>query len=194
MPNTSRSKEPIQRRGLTFSNIAQGIIAISSTLIVLQLWIAKDTFQQDHDWNRRHYAAEIMKDWNEDVGKHKDAVLKAFPDFLDKTKRKPILREAALKIYEATDTDRELFELRNHIVAMFNYLEYIASAYRNGVADRSMIKEAFDGVIKLWYSYFKAFIDICEERVGFRPWEPINALILEWETQQQPTPRGYTGQ
>jgi hypothetical protein len=211
MPAARQEKIPnesTQRRIAIFSNITQVIIAISSTLIVVQIWIAKDAIQQnkdilrqnteilqqDHDWNRRHYAAEIMKNWNEDVGKHKDAVLKAFPDFLDKTKRKPILREKAIEIYEATEKDKELFELRNHMVAMFNHLEYIASVYRNGVADRPMIKDAFDGVIKLWYNYFKTFIDISEERVGFRPWEPINNLIIDWEAQQQPAPRNYTGQ
>lgn len=215
MHNASRSKAVNMSGGeaaIRLSTIAQFITAVASALIVIQVWIAHDALkigqgtlrhnyealQQNHELNRRHYASEMMKDWNDNAGKHKDAILKEFPDLLDKKNTKPLSREKALAIYGAIygndAKDKELFELRNHIIAMFNYFEYIASAYFNGVADQLMIEETFDGVIKLWYNYFKAFIDVAEEKVGFRPWQPINDLIIHWEAKKNKPPRRNTGE
>ena len=66
-----------------------------------------------HRWNRLHFAAEMIRDWEERSSKHKAAIESAFPKLFNKegpmSARPPLTPEEARLIYFSTERDGSPF-------------------------------------------------------------------------------------
>jgi hypothetical protein len=162
------------------------ITAIGSVGTLVGAWLVYRTLQANHDWQRRQYAIDIVRDWNKNTNGHSFAIEDAFPGIrdIDKTTGKvnEISKERAKKIYVSNPTtDKADFELRFHIIQLLNYLEYVVTAYNSKVADEAVIVEAMKNPIVRWVIILNNFLDVVEMCEGYQPWGPLRATVKDWE-------------
>jgi hypothetical protein len=151
-----------------------------SALFILQ------TLKSNHDWQRRQYALDILRDWNKNTNESGHAVEKAFPGIrdIDKTTGRvnEISKDRAKRIYISNpESDGEDFALRCHIIQLLNYLEYVVTAYNSNVADEEVVLSGLKTPIIRWVTILANFLDIVEMCEGFQPWAPLRQTVKEWE-------------
>jgi hypothetical protein len=150
--------------------------------VIAAIW----TLRRNHDWNRRHYAATMVVDWNDKTAAHRKAIESLRPGLIDKDKSSEVVIELteqdARRIYCSDPViDHDLWSLRFHFVELLNHLESIAVAYHDGVGDRAMIAQSFRSVLISWRHVLRKFIDVVEEKRGYKPWRPYIELVDGWE-------------
>lgn len=150
---------------------------------IVSLYVAIHEIKSNHDWNRRHYALEMMRTWNEATEPHKMALEKAYPGLYDDPPASDFSLEEARKIYN----DSSRLDLQIHIVAMMNHLEYISQVYLKNVGDQDVIKESFKKTMIRWHRALKNWITVFVKHRGYNAWQPYVDLIIKWEQEESTT-------
>lgn len=162
---------------------------------------------QQHEWYRRHFAVEMIREWNNHSKTHKAAIENAYPQlFRDEGQREArprIDKEEARRIYfsikddgtgDPTKTvstngsddptkivDSARWETRNHCIALLNYFEFVASAWENQVADRQMLEDSFKKTILRWHHDLEEFMTVMAKTRQYEPWPPLQRVVAQWK-------------
>jgi hypothetical protein len=160
--------------------------AIGSLGTLVSAWLILLTLKSNHDWQRRQYALDLLRDWNANTNDHSQAIEKAFPGIrdVDKTTGKvtEISKERAKKIYTSDPVkDENDFLLRFHIIQLLNYLEFVVASYNVNVADEEVIMSTMKNPIVRWATILNNFLDVVEMCEGYQPWGPLRKAIKDWE-------------
>lgn len=197
----------ILRTWLTVGGLVVSAIALAS---------AAYGISQQHEWNRRQFAVEMMREWNNQSSLHKAAIEKAYPDlFRDEgplQSRPRISSTEARLIYFSTPdedptkavnptgekptkdiqptkiVDPMRWEIRNHCIALFNYFEFVAAAWENQVADRRMIEDSFKKTILRWHRDLEEFMILIKNTRGYEPWQPLQRVVAQWKADDAKHP------
>jgi hypothetical protein len=164
------------------------------------LEVAGSSLRDQYEWNRRHYAIEMLREWNTQTAVHKAALECAYSELysapgwkMDVTEARA-LYFAECKLPDGT-TPNPKWELRNHVIALLNYFEYVAKACEVEVADAEVIEATHKGTMIRWHDQLHAFIvTVKEARDGKSPWLPFERIVDEWrppeERPSDPRPLG----
>lgn len=76
------------------------------------------------------------------------------------------------------DTDASI--ARNHLIALFNFLENIAMAYEQHVVDRSATEDTLGPVISDVFVFFQPFVDKMRNLNRSEPWPPLSRVVAQW--------------
>lgn len=166
---------------LEYANL---IIAVVTTLTVITaIW----TLRANHAWNRRKYALQLLHDWNENTIQHRRFIESSLPGLLDKNnKTKKIVelsKNDAYKIYSALPSSEE-WELRFHIIQLFNYFELIATAYFTRVGDKTVIEDSFSLILTNYYDSLSNIIDIFQDNRNYIIWSHYSDAVHEWNKRE----------
>ena len=160
------------------------VAAIGATGTLTGAWLAYRALVSNHDWNRRHYALEIIRNWNDLTADHAKAIEEAFPHIrdIDKTtlKTTELTKEKAKEIYTCSRDNKECWDLRFNIIELLNHLEFVISAYAEQVADREILLGSLRGPLCKWHDILKNFLDVVEQCEGYQPWKPFIDHIADW--------------
>ena len=74
---TDKSKNNLERIRLWL--MAAGVLASAAALFCAAYGI-----NQQHEWYRRHFAAEMIREWNEQSSTHKAEIENAYPESLSR--------------------------------------------------------------------------------------------------------------
>src|SRR6266436_10392512 len=162
----TRGTSPMDLINWLISNVATLLAALG---LFLTVW----TLRANHDWNRRNYAANLSAKWSEETGDNRKAIEKIRPGLIDldrqSKKIEEITQDDARKIYLSTPDNSDLWELKFHFIALLNYFEVVASAYKYSIGDEKMIEEEFRDVLVNWYHILNYFIKEVAEKRGYQP-------------------------
>lgn len=167
------------------------LVLITVTLIgviatAFGVWMAYRTLRANHEWNRRQYIIDIMREWGVKAIAHAKEIEKAFPTLLDEDSSQEgneLTRKRAIEIYTCKP-DHPDWELRYHIYEILNYFEIVATAYLDGVADDKIIEGTFRDQMIRYYDRMHNFIKIVEERRGHNPWPPYKYFVEKFKSKE----------
>ncbi len=161
------------------------ITAVGLLISAGALLCAAYGINQQHEWQRRHFAAEMINAWNSQSSTHKAAIENVYPylfrDERAKESRQPIPLEEARQIYLSTkDADATRWETRNHCIALLNYFEFVASAWEKQVGDRKMLEDSFKSTILRWHHDLGEFMAVMRDYRSYHPWPPLTRVVAQW--------------
>jgi hypothetical protein len=170
---------------------------------------------EQHTWNRRHFAVEMIREWNDQSSIHKAAIENAYPALFreegPQQSRPRIDKDEARRIYFSTKDEGTIknggdptkivdpvrWETRNHCIALLNYFEFVASAWENQVADRKMVEDSFKKTILRWHHDLEEFMNVMKSTRGYEPWPPLQRVVTKWKADdaqlQEVPPTGTFG-
>jgi hypothetical protein len=184
-------------RYLFGESILQTLIAVGSASTAIAIFIAILTLRDSHEWNRRQYTIEFLRDWNESTREHFIELELQFPEFFEVPDyiNDPAMMESwCIDKNRSTEIIKEKSEknikLRDHLIRLLNYFEGIASAYEQHVVDRDEIEDSAATVILDFWVYFQPFIEEMR-RVNRRdPWPPLSRIVDLWLNEELIQTRG----
>ena len=145
--------------------------------------------QSNQDWNKKHFAVELMEKWNHSTRRHRELIEDKFPQIYDSNRlmENPpcIAIEVARDIYACTPFGDD-WRLRFSLHELLNHLEYISVSYTRGVADKEIVEGSFKNILIKWHRILNPFIQVVEEKWGFNPWQPYSDLIKIWDVKPKP--------
>jgi hypothetical protein len=175
------------------------LMAIGLVGTFLGVIMVYKTLKSNHDWYRRQYTLDILKEWNENIMPLVKIIEDVFPHLLDidgiQSKGVELTREEAEKIYAGDTKDNKYINLRYTLNSLMNYFEYIATAYLHNVADQRIIFHSFSKSLIRIHDALDNYIEVVKRRRGHQPWQPFLDVISKWKAQdarplnQKPTDR-----
>jgi hypothetical protein len=173
--------------------IALGSLGAAAGAFALYKAILDNNAQLENgnDWKRKQSTINMIKEWNDHARAHIKFLRHCYTDLSDFTWKLPEeelaknlfnLEVAKMVFAGETPEDRDI---RDRIISVFNYFEYVSTAYESGVVDRQSIEVSFKGVMLNTYSYFNPFLQIIRKQRKYEPWLPLALLVSKWTTYEQ---------
>ena len=176
------------------SVIAAGGIVFAAWNVHLtkrQSEVAVKSLSDEHEWRRRHYTSELLINWNLTARVHLAYLndlypgFQTVPDFIEKEDVKDQWRISEKEAQEIFDGESEKHKnTRDHLVALFNYLEGIAVAWEKSVVDQELIRDSCAVVIIDTFTYFEPFVLYMTSKCRREPWPPLNRVIDYWAAEE----------
>ena len=161
------------------------ITAVGLLLTAGSVLIAYWGIREQHEWNRRQQTLIIINDSNKHLNEIRNGLRSSFPDMFSATETQKLSPKDAADLYNACPVKkppgaalRFACEARGIAADYLNYLDYIASAYVDHVADSSMIEKAFGGIVMEDYDYFENFIKHGEQVRKRKMWEYLQDAVV----------------
>jgi hypothetical protein len=134
----------------------------------------------DYFWRRRHYAVNMVAEWNNQTSKYRRDIDSCYPGILEQSGPQEhvyLPREEAAKVFDSLPKDAGRFAAKHDITELLNYCEYISVSYRNDVANKKILLESFLETLHLWHHQLLPFMRIAAERRTYNPWAPFSDFI-----------------
>lgn len=154
-------------------------VHLTPLILILSAAIAVSTLRASMKWNRQHYAHEFIRTWNDNVTTNRAAIFDEFHKAF--IAHETLSEDQCRKKIFCRDDKEDLLEA---ITKVLNYHEGFATAYRENIADLSMIRRSVKENISLWYTVFQNFIRMESCRRGYEPWRAFTDLIEMWEIEE----------
>lgn len=205
LPITGESETPIrdrivveQERYAKAKLALQICQTLGILLVAFSIYVSWRSLQEQqrgvndqHEWNRRQYTIELLSRFNAELKDHRAPVMDAFPGLYFQDNSGPPTRDQCRRIRQAKKGDFSIrgvdaFELRNHIVSVFNYFENLALAWESQTGNRDAIKDSVSLVILRWHDFFHNFILEVNEEMKGDPWPPLTRVVGTWKAEGEP--------
>jgi hypothetical protein len=169
---------------------------VGPLLTAFGLFLAFSSLREGHEWNRRHFTVGLILGWNTQAREHLAVLTQEFPDFFqvpDFIKNPEAKKSWAIESDRAKRIVRGEFDstpgstsdadmkIRNSLVALMNYFEYVATAYKLHIVDREAVRDSFGSVmLDVWIYFYPCIAEM--RHINRRdPWPPLTYVITEWE-------------
>lgn len=142
------------------------------------------TLETNQAWNRKHYALQMLVSWNQHTIEHRQAIEAWKPGLINASRKRGKVvfsDEEAAALY--TSKSAESASVRLHIVQLLNYLEYVAVAYEENIAEQSVIEDSFKDIMLAYYDALTPYLKHAEEH-GRQPWQLFVKTMLSWGAAQ----------
>ena len=171
MPDNTDDPRTAKRR--------QRILGIlGTTVAVVGVFIA---WQQYERAQRVFAMTEIVARWNDNTSDLKNTIEAQYPGLYNRDFFDLLNKSQAQALFDATEaSDAALFGVRQGIVELLNYFEYIALTCHTGVADETIVREFAGGAMKRWNIALAEFVHIYNEERGSCVWGPYYSLMEAW--------------
>jgi hypothetical protein len=166
-----------------FQRILNILTSFGTLGIIVSVCITYYGIRQNTEWNRRIKTVELIGEFDGQISKYRPAMLNYFPFLYFKGNKDQLDRGTAEKLWRKSfdSTSRIEFlkdsilvlETRNQIVGLFNYLEYLSQAYLENTVDKEIFENSLAGAIVLYYNYFENFVQVSQNELGYKNWEPV---------------------
>jgi hypothetical protein len=136
--------------------------------------------------DKKHYALEMIREWNQQTAKDKIILEKAVPGIYEicserllKDKLSKIHNAASLKKEELKEGEKieDYLAAKESTIRLLNYFEFVSSSYLNGAADKKIIQESFSGTMVRYYCVLNDYIKNEVDKTGRNPWSPYTKYV-----------------
>ncbi len=136
--------------------------------------------------DKKHYALEMIREWNQQTAKDKIIIEKVVPGLYEKCSLR-LLKEKLDKIYNAATLKKEYLEdsesvedylsAKESMIRLLNYFEFISSAYLNNAVDKKIIQNSFSGTMVRYYCVLNDYIRLEYDKTNRNPWLPYVEFV-----------------
>src|SRR5712692_1614848 len=160
---------------------------VGPLLTAFGLFLAFSTLREGHEWNRRHFTVQLIGGWNAQAREHLTSLTREFPaffqvpDFIKNPEAKKswtINPDRAKRIVRAEPEPQNEarpdanIAIRDSLIALMNYFEDVATAYKLHIVDRDAVRDSFGAVMLDVWTYFYPFIAEMRSINRRDPWPP----------------------
>ena len=150
-----------------------------------------EELRASNDWKKQLTTINMIKEWNDHARSHIKFLREKYSDLSDfdwKASEELLAKslftsEEAKALFEGKSEEQG--ELRDRLFSLFNYFEYVATAYEKEVIDKQAVEVSFKGTILNTYTYFNPFVQIMRKERKYEPWLPLALLVSKWMTNEQ---------
>jgi len=162
-----------------------GVLGILGTVVaVIGVLIA---WQQLQRAQRLFAITEIVAKWNDNTSQLKNIIEAEYNGIYNERFSDLLSAQKAKTLYEATESTNEaLYKVRQSVVELLNYFEYIALACENAVADEKIVKSFAGAPMMRWNKALAKFIAIYNEDRKSCVWGPYYVLMEKWDEPKIP--------
>ncbi len=167
------------------------IIAVGAGGTLIGAFLVYKTLVSNHDWQRREYALNLVKEWNENTSGHWQAIENKYPHLRDVDRTggevTELTKQQAKDIYTCEPSDEECWKIRYHFIELLNYLEYVGMSYTQNVSDHKIIEACLKDAMIKYHDILINVIDVIDTCEGYLSWEPYIKLVENWKTTYYPS-------
>lgn len=185
------------------------IVVLGLPLLIYRIWIMKNAFEQDHENMRNSKAVDLIKEWTKSLNSKSSTARKLVEmldhqtcislnkqekiEIVDSEQNKNYLKIIFEKDFEpnnskiALDVDNSS-KLRWEIITYLNTLESVFTAYRNNVADKTMLKEQFEYLVKPEENQF--VLEAFRKAIGKNSYPGIRDFVDELKNDKEKKKEG----
>lgn len=178
------------------SVICQAATAVATIVLAVSVLVAYWGIREDHTWKRRSYTADLIEGFDRHVSPYRRALSDNFFGVFRAADRTPLTAAQGTNLWlqkaNASDpvsilrTEEGVKEIRADLVGMFNYFEYLAQSYREGVVDRDVFEESLADPIVLYYDYLNEFVKASQGELRYSNWKPVGEFVTLMKNRAQP--------
>ncbi len=169
----SRTLGALVRRSAPLPILLTGLGIFVAVLGVLVTW-----FQYER--SKRHFAlTEIVARWNENTGRIKDTIEGEYPGIYNQERFDVLGEDEARQLFEANEGS-ELYVVRQSLVELLNYFEFIAMVCESDVADEAIVREFAGTAMVRWGKTLRVFLRVYNEERKRSVWGPFYAIVDRW--------------
>ncbi len=186
-----------------FQTVGILLVAVSLYFSWRTLKAEQKSMIAQHEWNRRQYTAQVLGRWDEAIKDHRNPIVEAFPGLVqdayadipsqDRCRR---IREAKKGEFKVNGVDA--FELRAHIISVFDYFEDLAIAWDTQTGNQKTIEESVAGAILRWHDFFRYFIQDMKQEMKYDSWPALTRTVEIWKADRaqktMPMPKAEEGE
>lgn len=169
------SKEAAGLSGVLLAVIASVFAAWQAAAASDQVSVAMEAeLRQKQQFTIEH----VLPTWNTETARRKDAIEKRYPGLYNEERFGLLCAEEARLLYFARiDRDRANYAVRQEIVQLLNYFEFISVVNRTNTVDRAMLGGYVSGPMKRWRKALASFLRLYNEERGTCVWRPYEEFV-----------------
>ncbi len=143
--------------------------------------VAQQALRDDHDYQRRLYAAELISRWDERTMHARSAIMRRWSERYQNNEAIP-RAEIDAEFKKEVDASRQGTDpvMVHHFGTLLNYLDDVAIAAMFKVGDDSMLKAAFEATFKRWMRVLGEYREHVISLRKIDPWARLDELSREW--------------
>lgn len=155
---------------LDWTSVMTGIATVIAVIIAIISLI------KQYKWNRKHYATDLIKQYNDSGRIYTKIIVKYFE--LKPNEIKIITKNQSEELINEK-TDKKKIDCREAIYCLLNFFEYVTVSVTKGVADKNIINDSLFPVMKRWENILSQFINYIEKDSGINYWKPFSDYIKD---------------
>jgi len=140
--------------------------------------------------DKRQFALQMLSEWNRQTAGDRMKIEKAFPGLYERCIPLSDAEATALangrwvpdpqRMVHASDSmSADGHDVREAVIRLLNYFEFVAAAVRQGAANSKIIRESFAGTMTRFYCLLGAFIEAERRLTSRNPWAPYSRFVYE---------------
>jgi hypothetical protein len=170
--------------------IQVGVLVVSA----IALLHGAHGISKQRQWDRAHFAVEMINQWDVYSRDHKAAIEAAYPELIKNEQvRRPegliSYEEAHCLYYSTPENDPLRWEIRNHCISLLNYFEFVTAAWEEDIADHAVIEDSFKSPILRWHGNLQQFMYVMQDARQYEPWQPLQRVVNIWKGSPVTQPR-----
>lgn len=159
-----------------------------------------------HEWNRRSYTVDIIRGFEGHVVGYRKTLQEALPGVFRLDQRGVIEPGTAESLwlgnvepnskYPFMKDKKRVEELKNHLIGVLNYMEYLAQTYNEHVVDQEAFEESLAEPMILYHDVLYEFIKASQKHLRYNNWQPfldVVAHLKEKRREGVARPKAATG-
>jgi hypothetical protein len=148
--------------------------------------VAQQALRDDHDYQRRLYAAELISRWDERTLHARTAIMKRWSERF--TNNEAIPRSEIVDEFnkEVKPNSRGTHPIMvYHFGTVLNYLDDVAMAVMFEVGDNTMLKAAFEATFKRWMRVLGEYREYVKGIRQMNPWARPDSKSAAWDCARE---------
>jgi hypothetical protein len=188
--------------------LTQGVIALGTLGIAISICvsiynfkeaqesnrIAQESNRQAHEWYRRSYTVDIIRDFEGHVVSYRIPLQEAFPGLFNQEKRGILEPGTAENLwlgkaepnskYDFMRDKKNVLKMKNQLIGLFNYMEYLAQTYNEHVVDQPAFEESLADPMIFYHDTFYEFIKASQKQLRYPNWQPVLNTVAYIKTKR----------
>lgn len=173
---------------------SQAITARVQTQTAIESFrILRNEYVDDHDYRRRQYAAELIRQWDTDIFVSRSIILAIWADRFNHPESIPwneIMKERekelvnlnvpSLRKDDNITAGSNIYFVTDHMTRILNFFELVTHCVYHRIADEEILKTFFMNPFYNWYRLLADFKQELTARRKYDPWDPVDKLYERW--------------
>ena len=151
--------------------------------VARQLRLARKSYVDLHDWNRRNAAQTLFWSFNSGF---------SFAGVQDALDYANVMQPLEVDYLQKKFSENKQLQL--DVSKLLNFFECLCVGVQNGVYDRQIIETGFKGLLMHGWLVFKKHIEFRQNTTPYKSWETFAKFAHRWEAETKSlTLRAETG-
>lgn len=177
------------------------IQAAAIIIAALSLWLGYKSMRDQHELERRQYTFILINESNKQLIALREPLRTAFNDLYEDKKARKLTQADAENLFHAcsdfpqnTSARQFTCDARGAAGSYLNFLDYIAVAHWNHIADRALVEATLGGMLVDDYDYFENFIKHVSDARKRKAWGSLQNVVTYIKHGNIPVSPSRTGE